>query len=166
MTGTTDFKEIVENANLDHPPPMESGNHKSDSNPYTLAFHLFLDRILDHVGAYHLKLRANVDALVFSGGIGEHSPQLREAIGKAVECLSYQPIDPEKNRAAQSQSGCVVDIGLGDRDPAPRKGRVLVCRTDEQVCWHFFTGYYFDRLILHALQFEMARECAFTDHLW
>jgi acetate kinase len=141
MTGTTDFKEIVENADLDHPPPMESSGDNKNNNPYTLAFYLFLDRILDLVGAYHLKLGANVDALVFSGGIGEHSPELREAIGKAVECLSYQHIDPEKNRAVQSQSGSVVDISFGER-----KGRVLVCRTDEQ--------------------FEMARQCGFADHLW
>ncbi|KIL61569.1 hypothetical protein M378DRAFT_82326 [Amanita muscaria Koide BX008] len=135
ITGTTNFKQIVEKADLLHPP------ESAEDNPYTLAFHLFVDRLLDYIGAYHLKLGANVDALVFSGGIGERSPELRHVVGRAIECLHYQPVDLEKNRNVHVTSGNVMDIGLGEA----RKGRLLVCRTDEQL--------------------EMARECALNEQL-
>jgi len=137
ITGTANFKDIVQNANLTHPP------REHEDNPFNLAFHLFVDRVLDFIGAYHLKLAANVDALVFAGGVGERSQELRRVIGKAVECLHYQPIDPEKNANIHfGDTGNVVEISTGGTE----KGRVLVCQTDEQ--------------------FEMARECILDEKLW
>ena len=74
-----------------------------------------------------------MDALVFAGGVGERSQELRQVIGKALECLQYQPIDPEKNANVHfGDMGNVVDIATGGTE----KGRVLVCQTDEQV-WMF-----------------------------
>ncbi|KAF8636810.1 hypothetical protein AX17_003248 [Amanita inopinata Kibby_2008] len=110
ITGSSNFKDVVENADLTYPP------NKVEHNSYNLAFHLFVDRIIKYVGAYHLKLSANVDVLVFSGGIGEQSPQLRQIIGKAVECLEYQPVDQQKNCGIGSQSGTVFDICTGKRE--------------------------------------------------
>lgn len=82
------------------------------------------------MGAFHLKLGADVDALVFAGGVGERSRELRQVIGKAVECLQYQPIDQEKNaNVVFSETVNVVEIGAGGTE----KGRILVCQTDEQV---------------------------------
>jgi acetate kinase len=82
------------------------------------------------VGAFHLKLGANVDALVFAGGVGERSQELRHVVGNAVECLHYQPIDQEKNTNVHFDGAVnVVEIGAGGAE----KGRVLVCQTDEQV---------------------------------
>lgn len=124
MTGSANFKDIVQKANLTHPP------HEHENNPFNLAFHLFVDRVLDFVGAFHLKLGANVDALVFAGGVGERSQELRHVVGNAVECLQYQPIDQEKNSNVHFDDTVkVVEIGAGGTE----KGRVLVCQTDEQV---------------------------------
>lgn len=106
-------------------------------NPYTLAFQVVLDRVLHYVGAYHLSLRCKVDALVFSGGIGERSQELRSAIGKAVNNLGYSAIDEHANEELDQHEGTVIDIGKHDGGK-----RMLVCRTDEQ--------------------FEMARECSLT----
>ena len=61
--GTTDFREITKKADPFTPPSATAGN------PYTLAFHIVLDRALHYVGAYHLSLRSKVDALVFPAGI-------------------------------------------------------------------------------------------------
>lgn len=97
-----------------------------------------LDRVLHYVGAYHLSLRGKVDALVFAGGIGERSQELRSAIGEAVSSLGYTAIDEHVNQELEHFEGTVVDIGKDDGGK-----RMLVCRTDEQ--------------------FEMARVCSLSD---
>jgi acetate kinase len=99
-----------------------------------------LDRILHFAGAYHLALHGDVDALVFAGGVGERSSELRRAVGEAVGCLGFAAIDERKN-SLNDEEGVVVDIGRGDG-----RKRILVCRTDEQ--------------------FEMARECSLANEFW
>lgn len=124
LTGTTDFRILTERANL------------SPSNPSRLAFDLFVDRILHYVGSYFLKLSGEVDALVFAGMIGEKSKELRDVVGKKVRCLGFVELDEERNAGVDGVEGEVVDIGVeGER---ARGRRLLVCRTDEQVCWFFW----------------------------
>jgi acetate kinase len=121
LTGTTDFKLITANA-------------KSDDPNARLALDLFADRVLNYVGAYHLKLRGEVDALVFAGGIGERSVELRERVGRAVQCLGYVAVQDDLNASVDGQEGPVLDLGnASDARPGHRGKRVLVCRTDEQV---------------------------------
>ncbi|KZV62690.1 acetate and butyrate kinase [Peniophora sp. CONT] len=108
LAGTTDFAEIVKRRETDE--------------GAQLAFDLFVDRILDFVGAYFLKLGGQVDVLVFSGGIGERSVELREAVAQRSECLGFK-LDAEKNKGVDDVEGSVVPIGE----------RLLVCRTDEQI---------------------------------
>ena len=61
------------------------------------AIALFCHRAIKYVGAYVSVLRG-VDAVVFSGGIGERSPAIRERICTAHEHLGLR-IDPVKNAA-------------------------------------------------------------------
>jgi acetate kinase len=124
LTGTTDFGEIVKH----------SSSSSKDDNKYKLAFDLFIDRILNYVGSYHLKSQGHVDALVFAGGIGEKSKELRSAIGERVKCLGFAGVDEGRNERVGKENGIVVDIGLDGGK------KLLVCRTDEQL--------------------EMARQCA------
>ncbi|KAG2367800.1 Acetokinase family-domain-containing protein [Suillus spraguei] len=70
---------------------------KALTDPNTLAFRIMLDRILHFTGAYHLSLHGDVDALVFAGGVGERSAELRRAVGEAVGCLGFAGIDETKN---------------------------------------------------------------------
>ncbi|KAF8071745.1 Acetokinase family-domain-containing protein [Lyophyllum atratum] len=143
LTGTTDFGTIASRADI-HTPPSANSNSKTD--PYTLAFHLFVDRIVDFVGAYHLKLGGAVDALVFSGGIGEKSAELRAVVGGRVRCLGFGGVDEGRNGGLGEGEGegVVVDVGVGVEGRGKGKGkRLLVCRTDEQV--------------------EMARACALDE---
>jgi len=79
------------------------------------------------VGAYWLKLGGEVDALVFSGGIGEKGKELRGSVIERCACLGFV-IDRTRNEAVDDQEGEVVEIGKDDQR------KVLVCRTDEQVC--------------------------------
>lgn len=141
LCGTTDFGEIVQKAELEKP----TGD-VINQNPYRLAFDLFVDRVLDYVGSYHLKLDTQVDALVFAGGIGEHSVQLRDVLGKKIRCLGYDEIDREKNGNAEKQQDVVISISsdLGPRTASA--GRILVVKTDEQVgvmptSWGFLTDF-------------------------
>ncbi|KAH0585387.1 hypothetical protein H2248_008625 [Termitomyces sp. 'cryptogamus'] len=144
LTGTTDFAEIVKRARIDVDARKAHVNGNDEEDKWTLAFDLFVDRILDFVGAYHLKLGAAVDALVFSGGIGERSKELREVVAARARCLGYAKVDPAKN--AELGEGVVVDIGLRGEGKGEKEKRVLVCRTDEQL--------------------EMARSCALDERFW
>jgi acetate kinase len=90
---------------------------------------MFIDRILDFIGAYFVKLGGRVDALVFSGGIGERSVALRKVVGDSVRCLGFANVDAEKNSNA-NEGETVVDIGV--RTEGKQDGKILVCRTDEQ----------------------------------
>jgi acetate kinase len=135
LTGTTDFGEITKQADILNPPSAAA------ENPYSLAFHIMLDRVLHYVGAYQLSLRGKVDALVFAGGIGERSQAFRSAIGDAVKNLGYSAIDEHVNHELEHREGTVIDIGKKDGGI-----RMIVCRTDEQ--------------------FEMARECSLVDEFW
>ena len=69
IAGTTDFGVITSKA--------EQGDKACQ-----LAFDLFVDKILNFVGGYYVKMGGKLDALVFAGGIGEKGSQLR---GRALE---------------------------------------------------------------------------------
>ena len=129
LTGTTDFGVITSKAELDNPDP-DIHLH----NPNRLAFDIFLDRVLDYVGSYHLKLHGEVDAIVFSGGVGEKGLDLRKLIGQRAECLGYRRISPELNKKGGKTDDAVFDISESRQEqPGARAKRLLVCKTDEQV---------------------------------
>ncbi|KAM0748827.1 acetate kinase [Meredithblackwellia eburnea MCA 4105] len=76
LTGTNDFGLITERSN------GEKGT-KEEQEISSITYQLFLDRILLYISSYISTLFSSspplntLDALVFSGGIGEHSSQLR-----------------------------------------------------------------------------------------
>lgn len=81
-----------------------------------------MDRILGYVGNYFVKLEGDVNALVFSGGIGENNSYLREVVVKRLGCLGFQ-IDSDKNENTGSDDVCSIESGT--------KG-IVVCKTDEE----------------------------------
>jgi acetate kinase len=126
LTGTTDFNLISSRAAASLSPT--SGSSPSSPSPDRLAFDLFVDRILDYIGSYYLKLDGRVDALVFAGGIGEHSKELRRVVVERLACLGF--VGVSRGGGEDDDDGVVVDIG----DGTPQDGkRIYVCRTDEQV---------------------------------
>ncbi len=108
---SSDLREIEEAANKD--------DYKA-----LLAIHVFCYRLRKYIGAYTAAL-GGVDALVFTGGIGEGSKWVR---GLACQGLSHMDIrvDMIKNKAAGSSSGEVVDIS-----DELSQVKVLVIPTDE-----------------------------------
>jgi acetate kinase len=110
LTGTTSFGDIVDSI---------EPNKK-------LAFDIFVDRILDFVGAYFLKLSGQVDALVFSGDIGERCPQLRSVVANKCSCLGFV-LNESKNRATDERETSKKVRSIGGV-----LKQILVCQTDEQ----------------------------------
>ncbi|TFY59491.1 hypothetical protein EVJ58_g5743 [Rhodofomes roseus] len=144
LTGTSDFGEVVKNMqeHLQHQGATQGRDvvdWQSEAK-WKLAFDLFVDRIVGFVGSYYVRLGGKVDALVFSGGIGEKSVELREAVVRNAECLGFQ-LDEAANAKVGEQEGVVVNAGK-----RADTSRVLVCRTDEQL--------------------EMAKECALEEKFW
>jgi acetate kinase len=82
LTGDSDFREVLAR--------RERGDPAAG-----LAFDVTVHRLRKYVGAYAVLL-GRVDALVFTGGIGEHSPQLRAAVINGLALLGLQ-LDPEAN---------------------------------------------------------------------
>ncbi|PIE23447.1 MAG: acetate kinase [Planctomycetota bacterium] len=64
----------------------------------TLAIDMFCARVRKYIGAYYVGLEG-CEALVFAGGIGENSPEIRARICKGLDCLGLK-IDEERNREA------------------------------------------------------------------
>lgn len=136
LVGSSNFAEIT--AKLD-----DSSESSPEVANAKLAFEIFVDRILNYIGAYYLKLGGDVDALVFSGGIGEKSAELRAEVAKRCACLGFA-VDEGKNGDVAKKEGEVVEItgvstGVGDGEKGGKK-RVLVCRTDEQVRSRLWTA--------------------------
>ncbi len=113
---SNDMRQIVEAIAQSHPQAQQ-------------AFDLYIHRLRSHIGAMLANL-GGVDALIFTGGVGEHQPEIRVEACKALECLGLQ-IDPEQNE----QSPVDQDVATADS-----KVRVLVIPAQEewaiaQKCW-------------------------------
>ena len=87
-----------------------------------LAFDVYCYRIRKYVGAYYAVL-GTVDAVVFTAGVGEHSPELRAACLDGLQRLGIR-VDPGRNEGPVS--GPTV-VSSDDSDVA-----VLVVPTNEE----------------------------------
>jgi len=70
-----------------------------------LAIEMFCYRVRKYVGAY-LAVLGRTDAIVFGGGIGEHSDIVRERVCSGLESLGII-IDTEANRGANGREACI-----------------------------------------------------------
>ncbi len=103
---------------------MDAGNPRAK-----LAFDIYVHRLYRETGAM-LAVLGGVDAIVFTGGIGENCAPLRERLCAQLGFVGVR-LDPAKNAPARP------DVEIAAADSAVR---VLVIRADEEL--------------------EMARECA------
>ena len=84
---------------------------------------MFCYRIKKHVGAYHAVL-GRLDAIVFTGGIGENAVAVRQRACEGLKHLGIG-VDHAKNNAAK---GSVAEI---QQDGLPLK--VLESRTNQEL---------------------------------
>jgi acetate kinase len=88
-----------------------------------LAVEIYTYRIKKYIGAYYAVL-GEVDALVFTAGVGENAPEIREQATAGLQRLGIV-LDPEKNRSSES----------GPREIQSQEGavKVLVIPTNEEL---------------------------------
>jgi acetate kinase len=87
-----------------------------------LALKLYAYRIKKFIGAYAAVLNG-VDALIFTGGVGENDRLMRAMVCEELEFLGIYP-DAEKN---QNLSGQIYEINRADA-----RVKILVARTNEE----------------------------------
>ncbi|MCF7792281.1 MAG: acetate kinase [Victivallales bacterium] len=80
IAGSSDMRAIIEQ--------IESGDKKSE-----LALKMFCRRIVKYIGAYTAVLNG-VDAIIFTGGIGENSDTVRE---KILDSLGFIGVDYDRD---------------------------------------------------------------------
>lgn len=109
ISGTSsDMRDIEEK--------MEAG----DTNA-KLAFDMFVDRVKKFIGQYVAVLNG-VDAIVFTAGIGENSPKIREAV---LSNLTWFGVDVDPNKNVFGYRGII------STDEA--KVKAIVVGTDEEL---------------------------------
>ena len=91
-----------------------------------LAIHVFAHRLRKYIGAY-AAVMGGVDAIVFTGGIGQHSALIRHRACQRLEFLGAR-FDEDRNRDADVDTSQVAEIST-----AHSRVRLLVVATDEQL---------------------------------
>ncbi len=102
---------------------------KEDNFRAGLAFDMYVKSLCQHIGSMLVTL-GGVDAITFTGGVGEHQPPLRAAACEALAFMGIK-IDPDKN----ADSPIDTDIAANDSS-----ARVLVIEAQEDwaiasQCW-------------------------------
>jgi acetate kinase len=87
----------------------------------SLAVDVYAHRVRQAIGALAVTL-GGVDALVFTAGVGENSPEVRAAICRGLPCLGLE-LDPEAN------ASCSPDADVARRG-TPARILVLAARED------------------------------------
>ncbi len=91
---SSDMREIIKE--------MKNGNYRAK-----LAFEIFCYRIKKYIGAYACAI-GGVDAIVFTAGIGENSPDVRKKACEGLEFLGIK-IDDEKNNSPEKEKIITTD---------------------------------------------------------
>ncbi len=110
ICGTNDMREVIANKNR--------GDRLAG-----LALDVYTYRIKKYIGAY-LAVLEDLDALVFTAGIGEHSPEIRELSCRGLKKLGME-IDNEKNNQHHNDAWTIST-------PESRV-RILVIPTNEEL---------------------------------
>jgi len=95
---TNDMRELLEES------------HENNDRRSRLAIEIFCYRVRKYIGAY-LSAIGGADAIVFTGGIGENSPEVRASICDGLQWMGMK-LDPERND--KCKSGCEGLISTDD----------------------------------------------------
>ena len=114
LTGTNDMREIAQRAN----------NGDQDCQK---AIDLFVHRIRKYIGSYAAAL-GGVDAIIFTGGIGENSAMIREKVAQDFQFLNIE-LDNERNLNARlSTQQSVITIST-----KASRTQLLLVQTNEEL---------------------------------
>jgi acetate kinase len=110
ICGVNDMREII----------LQAGNGDKHAK---LAIDVYCYRIRKYIGAYFAAL-GQVDALIFTGGIGENSTLIRKLCCEDLDCFGII-LDNQKNEASSREVSEIQE----DKSPV----RILVIPTDEEL---------------------------------
>lgn len=110
LCGVSDMREVRQQAN--------AGDAKAQ-----LALEMYCYRICKYIGAYHAVL-GGLDALIFTGGVGEHDAVIRASVCNQLSVLGIV-LDDRRNL---QHTGAVTQISADDS-----KIKVLVITTNEEL---------------------------------
>jgi acetate kinase len=114
MTGTNNMQDIEQRA-------------ARGDDACRRAIDLFTHRARKYIGAY-AAVMGGVDAIVFTGGIGEHSALIRHRIAQRFDYLGAS-LNEERNRdATPGGTDRVIDVSA-----ATSRVKLLVIATDEEL---------------------------------
>lgn len=99
---------------------IEDGLQRHDPNA-VLAYNIFIDRLKKFIGQY-LAVLNGADAIVFTAGMGENAPMMRQDIIQGLSWFGME-IDPAKN----------VFGHVGEITTPDSRVKVLVVPTDEEL---------------------------------
>jgi acetate kinase len=88
-----------------------------------LALEMLAYRVKKYVGSY-IAVLGGADAVVFTGGIGEHSPRIRRLVMEGMEFAGAK-FDEAKNQA--------YDSGIGYLNTEDSKVKIIVLPTNEEL---------------------------------
>lgn len=108
-TGMADMRDITENL--------------SDPN-VKMAFDMYCHRIKKYICSY-IGVLGGADAIVFTAGCGEHTPELREAVTKDLEFMGIE-LDNEKNWNAPRGEEVLISKPTS-------KVKIYIIPTDEEM---------------------------------
>jgi len=111
LTGQNDLREIEER--------QMNGDAQAQ-----LALEMYAYRIKKYIGAYMAAL-GRLDALIFTAGVGEHSPIIRGLVCQDLEHLGLV-LDPHKNE--QGKRSAVTEINSPDS-----ASKILIISTNEEL---------------------------------
>ncbi|PHS32045.1 MAG: acetate kinase [Alkaliphilus sp.] len=106
---SNDFRDVEEAA--------DNGNERAQ-----LALDVFHNRVKKYIGAY-AAIMGGIDAVVFTAGLGENSPETREAVCEGLEFLGIE-IDKVKNKVRGKQTVVTTDDS---------KAKVILIPTNEEL---------------------------------
>jgi acetate kinase len=109
ICSVSDMREIQDRA--------AQGNERA-----ILAIEMFCYRIKKYIGAFCAVL-GKIDAVVFTGGIGENAVDIRQRVCEGMEHLGIS-VDPERNAASRGSVAEIQKNALGVK--------VLVIQTNEE----------------------------------
>lgn len=110
ISGVSDMREVQQKA-------------KAGDPQANLALSMFAYRVKKYIGAYFAAL-GRVDAIVFTGGIGENSPEIRNLICTGLNALGIKPA----HETTQQNTPEISTFHQSEKDVA-----LLVIPTDEEL---------------------------------
>ncbi|KAL6055302.1 Propionate kinase [Balamuthia mandrillaris] len=121
LCGHDDMRDVVR--------LMKEGTPE-ERNRASLAFRVFVYRVQKYIGSYYVAL-GGLDALIFTGGIGENSAPVREAICEGMGCLGIH-LDRHKNCNSSNAGRGVVELQREAEKDTNMHPKVLLVKTDEE----------------------------------